>query len=296
MKRARFLFSLIIPALVLILAACGNLTKTSGTGTSTPTTDSTPTTASTPGTMVQTMSVTVAGKSVTALTNDKGWTLYYFTPDTATTSNCTGTCATTWPPLTSSATPTSMTTLPGWLGLQTNANGSQVTYNGHPLYTYAKDTGPAQSNGEGIGGKWHVATSDLTVIAGVIGTASETVAGKSVTALTNDKGWTLYYFTPDTATTSNCTGTCAKTWPPLISKETPVSATALSGTLGLQTNANGSQVTYNGHPLYTYAKDTGPAQTNGEGVGGKWHVATTDLTWLGGSQATPTPSSGGYNY
>jgi serine/threonine protein kinase len=125
-------------------------------------TPSVTTPTSTPGTIISTASETVNGKSVTALTNEKGWTLYYFTPDTATTSNCTGVCATAWPPLTSSGTPTSTTTLPGGLGLQTNTNGSQVTYNGHSLYTYFKDTGPAQTNGEGVGGKWHVATTDLT--------------------------------------------------------------------------------------------------------------------------------------
>jgi serine/threonine protein kinase len=266
-------------------------------GVTTGRTPSLTTPTSTPGTIIYTASETVAGKSVMALTNDKGWTLYYFTPDTATTSNCTVTCAKTWPPLTSSSRPTSTTTLPGKLSTQTNANGSQVTYNSHPLYTYAKDTAAGQTNGEGAGGKWHVATTDLTVIAGAISTASEVVNGKSVTALTNDKGWTLYYFTPDTATTSNCTGFCATVWPPLTAKETPTSTTTLPGKLGLQTNGNGSQVTYNGHPLYTFAEDASPAQTNGEGVNGKWHVATTDLTWLGESQATPTPSSsGGYNY
>lgn len=133
----------------------------------------------------------------------------------------------------------------------------------------------------------------------VINTASETVKGKSVTALTNDKGWTLYYFTPDTATTSNCTGACATTWPPATSKSAPVSTTALPGMLGLQNNANGSQVTYQGHPLYTFKNDTGPGQTNGEGkANNTWHVATIDLTMLGGSSPAPTPtsSSGGYNY
>jgi predicted lipoprotein with Yx(FWY)xxD motif len=301
MKHFRWLFGTPFLALTLLLVACGNAqsgngysTTPSGTSGST----ATATTAAT-GAVIDTASETVAGKTVTALTNDKGWTLYYFTPDTATTSACTGQCAVTWPPVTSSATPTSTVTLN--LNVQKNDNGSQVTYNGHPLYTYAKDTGPDQTNGEGVGGKWHVATTDTPVIEGAISTVSETVAGKTVTALTNDKGWTLYYFTPDTATTSACTGQCAVTWPPVTSSGTPTSTAALSGTLAVQTNGNGSQVTYNGHPLYTYAKDTGPAQTNGEGVGGKWHVATTDLAVLGGSNATPTQipsggSGGGYGY
>jgi len=135
-------------------------------------------------------------------------------------------------------------------------------------------------------------TSAATTTGAVIHTTSETVSGNTVTALTNDKGWTLYYFAPDTATTSACaTAPCTTNWPPLISQGTPTSKTDLPGTLGLQTNGNGSQVTYNGHDLYTYSGDTGPGQSNGEGAAsGKWHVATTDLTWLGGG-STPTPTT-----
>jgi predicted lipoprotein with Yx(FWY)xxD motif len=51
----------------------------------------------------------------------------------------------------------------------------------------------------------------------------------------------------------------------------------------MATTANGSQLEYNGHPLYTYSGDTGPGQTNGEGIGGVWHVVTSDLQPQGGS-------------
>jgi len=277
-------FSLIVPILVLILAACGTANNTASTSTPT-TTYPTPTPTVTKGAVVQTESVAVGGQNVTALTNEKGWTLYYFTPDTATTSACTtAPCTTNWPAFISDGIPTSASKLTGKFDVQKNANGSQGTYNGHPLYTYAKDTAAGQTNGEGVGGKWHVATNDLAAIAG----------GKSVTALTNEKGWTLYYFTPDTATTSACAAApCTTNWPALIANSTPTGAN-LPGKLGTQTNANGSQVTYNGHPLYTYSGDTAAGQTNGEGVGGKWYVATTDLAVLGGN-AAPTPTSS-YSY
>ncbi len=294
MKHSRYVFSLVVPFLVLMLAACGNTAKPGDTYSS-PT--STTTTAT--GTVIHTASATVKGKSVTLLTTTEGMTLYYFTPDTATTSACTtAPCSTTWPALTSKDTPTSSASLSGTLGVQTNANGSQVTYNGHPLYTYSKDTAAGQTNGEGVGGKWFVATADLTTIGSTtVHTASATVKGKSVTLLTNAEGMTLYYFTPDTATTSACTtAPCSTTWPAFISKGNPSSTDTLPGKLGVQTNANGSQVTYNGHPLYTYSKDTAAGQTNGEGVGGKWFVATTDLAAIAGSSATPTPSSSGYGY
>jgi predicted lipoprotein with Yx(FWY)xxD motif len=130
----------------------------------------------------------------------------------------------------------------------------------------------------------------------VIKTATATVKGQSVTILTNDKGMTLYYFTPDTATTSACTGGCASTWPALLysGSGSPASATSLSGTLKAQQDANGLQVEYNGHLLYTFAGDSKPGQTNGEGILGKWFVATTTLAAAGSAPqpATPTTSSG----
>ena len=113
----------------------------------------------------------------------------------------------------------------------------------------------------------------------LIKTATATVQGKSVTILTDAAGKTLYYFTPDSATTSACTGSCAQAWPPLLmsGSGTPTSATTLSGTLTVATTGNGSQVEYNGHLLYAFSGDSGPGMTNGEGLLGKWFVATTDL-------------------
>ena len=130
--------------------------------------------------------------------------------------------------------------------------------------------------------------------AAIIKATSATVNGQSVTILTNAQGMTLYYFKPDTATTSACTGSCAGFWPPLVftSSGSPSSASALPGTLSVVTDANGQQVEYNGHMLYTYSGDTAPGQTNGEGVKGSWFVATTTLSTQGAPQATPTRSSG----
>ena len=126
----------------------------------------------------------------------------------------------------------------------------------------------------------------------ILKTASVTVNGQSETILTNAQGITLYYFTPDTATRAACTGTCAGIWPPLLFTGTgsPTSATSLSGTLSVVTDDNGQQVEYNGHLLYTYSKDTAPDQTNGEGIKGKWFVATPTLPGQSAPQSTPTSS------
>jgi predicted lipoprotein with Yx(FWY)xxD motif len=109
------------------------------------------------------VSATVNGKSETILVTSQGMSLYYFTPDTASKTVCTGSCATSWPPLlfTGSGNPTASTKLPGELEVYSNANGSQVIYNDHPLYTFSGDTTPGQINGNGVGGKWFVATPDL---------------------------------------------------------------------------------------------------------------------------------------
>ena len=123
-------------------------------------------------------------------------------------------------------------------------------------------------------------------------TTQATVNGKAETILTDANGRTLYYFTADTATTAACTGTCAGIWPPLLFTGTgsPTSATSLPGTLSLVADANGQQVEYNGHPLYTYSKDIAAGQTNGEGFKGKWFVATPTLSGPSAPQSTPTSS------
>ena len=94
------------------------------------------------------------------------------------------------------------------------------------------------------------------------------------------KGLTLYYRTSDVPPSTVCSGGCAGAWPPLVvsGSGTPTSATSLSGKLTIVADANGNQVAYNGHPLYTYSGDTDPGQTSGEGFGGVWHVVTPGLT------------------
>jgi predicted lipoprotein with Yx(FWY)xxD motif len=149
---------IIVLLLAMGLAACGSSTS-SGSSTPAPTA----TTASSTNVLVKTATATVNSQSEKILTDAQGKTLYYFTPDTATTSACRGSCAQNWPALlaTGSGTPTSATTLPGKLSTQTTVHGNQVEYNGHLLYTFAADSAPGQTNGEGVLGKWFVATPGL---------------------------------------------------------------------------------------------------------------------------------------
>ena len=92
--------------------------------------------------------------------------------------------------------------------------------------------------------------------------------------LADGQGRTLYTFDRDTPGVSACSGGCAQTWPPLQASGTPTGPGDLPGRLGtLERPDGGRQVTYNEMPLYTYAQDTQPGDTKGDGVGGNWHVA-----------------------
>jgi predicted lipoprotein with Yx(FWY)xxD motif len=103
-----------------------------------------------------------------------------------------------------------------------------------------------------------------------------TVQIGSATVLANAKGFTLYWFAPDTATKSNCNGSCAAYWPPV--KGPVTAASGVPGRLGTIKRADGStQATYDGHPLYTYVGDTAPGQAHGNSLnlnGGLWHEIT----------------------
>ncbi len=135
------------------------------------------------------------------------------------------------------------------------------------------------------GGSTPAATTSTGSSNVVIQTAMATVKGKSTSILTNAKGMTLYYLSADTATQVMCSGGCAQIWPPLVETGSSLlgGPTSLPGKLSVVSTANGNQVEYNGHPLYTYSGDSAPGQTNGEGIQGVWHVVTPDLQLQGGS-------------
>jgi predicted lipoprotein with Yx(FWY)xxD motif len=122
-----------------------------------------------------------------------------------------------------------------------------------------------------------------------------TINGTAV--LTNSSGKTLYWFAPDTSTTSKCTGSCATFWPPVTG---PVTAgSGVTGTLGTITRSDGTtQATYDGHPLYTYVGDTAAGQAKGNGLnlsGGLWYEMTVSgaKPTVGAAASTSTASTGG---
>ncbi len=122
-----------------------------------------------------------------------------------------------------------------------------------------------------------------------------TIGGAKV--LTNAKGFTVYWFAPDTATKSNCNGSCAHYWPPV--KGPLTAGPGVTGKLATITRSDGStQATYNGHPLYTYVSDSAPGQDQGNGLnlsGGVWHVVPVSGTAVPAAHSSPS-KSGGYGY
>jgi len=112
------------------------------------------------------LTTTKIGNS-TVLTNAKGFTVYTFAKDTAGHSNCSGSCATYWPPVKGPVT--AMAGVKGTFGTITRADGTmQETWDGHPLYTYVGDTAPGQDKGNGLnlsGGIWNVVAISGTAVA-----------------------------------------------------------------------------------------------------------------------------------
>jgi predicted lipoprotein with Yx(FWY)xxD motif len=97
------------------------------------------------------------------------------------------------------------------------------------------------------------------------------------TILVDSKGKTLYLFKKDSRGKSACAGECAKFWPPLRVSGKPTGGGSVSAAkLGTIRRSDGTrQVTYNGHPLYTFLQDSRPGQTHGQGLtafGATWFV------------------------
>ena len=162
MIRSRSFVSFLAGATVLLLitlalAGCGSSSKSSSNTSSA----STPPTASNG----QPATVGVANSGLgNILVDSQGRTLYLFKKDSGTTSACTGACATFWPPLTTTGTPTvgSGATASLISTAQRSDGKTQVVYNGHPVYLYTGDHKAGDTTGQGLvafGGGWFALSS-----------------------------------------------------------------------------------------------------------------------------------------
>ena len=94
--------------------------------------------------------------------------------------------------------------------------------------------------------------------------------------LVDDKGMTLYLFTNDTPSTSSCYDKCATYWPPLLTSGSAVAGSGVDASkFSTTTRKDGTtQVTYNGWPLYYFAKDKQSGDVTGQGVTNNWYVVS----------------------
>jgi predicted lipoprotein with Yx(FWY)xxD motif len=164
-RRTRLASLAIAPLSALAIAACGSGNSgTAGSGT--------PASPSQPSAGTSSRTVDVAGTGLgSVLVDSQGRTLYLWRADTGSKSACTGACATAWPPLETTGKPTAgRGVMPALLGTSKRADGSaQVTYHGHPLYTFQGDTAPGQTHGQGsdgFGAPWFVLSPAGTGITG----------------------------------------------------------------------------------------------------------------------------------
>jgi predicted lipoprotein with Yx(FWY)xxD motif len=153
-------------------------------------------------------------------------------------------------------------------------------------------------------------TAAVVIPAGLAGASKSSRASVGVAQsklgriLVDGRGHTLYLFGKDRRGKSSCSGTCASYWPPLIVSGKPRAASgARASLLGRTKRADGRwQVTYNRHPLYTFALDTKKGQTKGEGLddfGGEWDAVSpagvkVEKTASTSGSGNPSGGYGGY--
>lgn len=217
------------------------------------------------------------------LVNGAGLTLYAFTDDTNGISTCYDDCASAWPPLTGQIAVGAGLDASTFIGVARDDGTSQVVTGGFPLYTFVGDGAPGDVTGQGSGGVWFVVSADGSLVTGAqVAAPADTgaepaeapaevvVAGEidGQVVLTDGQGYTLYAFTNDTNGVSNCNSPCSDTWPP-VSTTDVVDIDSLR--LTSVSRADGSaQLAVDGRPLYRYAGDEEPGDTEGQLVGGVW--------------------------
>jgi predicted lipoprotein with Yx(FWY)xxD motif len=178
MKAGARLTGVLVTAAVLA-AACSSSTKSGSGGSSTTSAAG----ASSAGSASAVSIETHSGPMGAYLTDASGRTLYVFAADSAGKSNCSGGCASFWPPLTGASATAMSGAQASMLGTITRSDGSkQVTYDGHPLYYFKEDSKAGQTNGQGFdnfGGKWWLVAPSGQPITGSGGASSSAPGGSS---------------------------------------------------------------------------------------------------------------------
>lgn len=229
------------------------------------------------------------------VTDSEGLTLYRFDKDTAQPpkSNCEGACATTWPVVSAKGAVAPPGVDESLMGEITRSDGSkQLTIDGWPMYRYAKDKKAGDAKGQGVGGTWYAAAPDGKKAAAAeeeappaetepvdpagLSTRNDPKLGEIVV---DKNGMTVYRFTKDSAwpMKSACTGACLEKWPvvPPVEKN-DTKGILKKGFVVFDRPDGQQQQTIDCWPMYTFAGDKKPGDTNGQGVGGTWYAAGPD--------------------
>lgn len=197
-----------------------------------------------------------AATASTAYADANGKTLYTFDKDTAGKSACVGECAAAWPPL---AAPANAKSSGDWSVITRDDGSSQWAHEGKPLYTFAEDKGIGSSAGHNVGGLWHVASlgaPDGFVFPTEV--AVEEVLTAPGLVLVDAHRRALYAFDTHAKDKPD-----AQTWQPLRASALAVAV----GDFTVVKRGDGlAQWALKGKPLYTYAWDAEPGDTNGQGV------------------------------
>jgi predicted lipoprotein with Yx(FWY)xxD motif len=261
MKNTRYFFLVLAVAAAVLIAGCAQ---------EQPAPPPAPVPAPEPTSIITSGTIGTGGSPYgTILVDSLGKTLYSSADDIPASgvSTCTGECAALWPPISADITKVTAPLVPADFGTITRADGSgQTTYRGRPLYYAKSDSHPGEFTGENAHNTWFVVRPNQKI----------QVAHKADLGvfLTDASGKTLYYNTNDTAGTSTCSGDCLVLWPPFSAD--PVSAPSLLNAtdFGTVTRADGiKQTAYKKRPLYSFAGDSKPGDTMGQGTSGTWFVA-----------------------
>ena len=231
----------------------------------------------------------------TVLTNEEGFTLYFFVPDSKGDSNCVDGCLTTWPAF----NPSELTLDEGLSATDFSAitrtdGAEQVTFKGWPLYLFSNDTAAGEINGDGAGGVWLVAKPDYSIMltrAQLVGRNSdvdETNLNSSFEAgdeetfyITDADGNTLYSFINDESGTNNYTNEDFSNngvWPIFNTELQNVPSILSADDFAMITVFGETQLTYKGWPLYTFGGDENRGDNFGVGfpVAGVWPILNLD--------------------
>ncbi len=290
---------IVFVGLALIAAACGgddsgDSSDTTGApaATAAPTTEAptaeaptteAPTSEAPPAEAESGVTVALAESSLGEIVVDgDGNALYLFVPDAQGVSTCYDGCAEAWPPMVGEGTAGAGVD-GGLLGSVARDDGStQVTLNGWPLYYFAGDTSDGDTNGQGVNDVWFVlnANGDQVGDAGAEAAGSGAVVALAESSLgeilVDGEGITLYLFAPDAQGESTCYDGCASAWPPAVGAF--AAGEGIDGELlGSVARTDGTeQATYNGWPLYYFASDAAPGDTNGQGANDVWYVLSVN--------------------